>query len=186
VPDPSGAASRPAQRARSGTCSDTVVSSSLPGAPPGAWPTAPKICESPVPAGLQTRAVPAVRRSERPLRRRPIFIVSGRPLAAWTTASKIRRRSADALVREVVGGDAVDVAWDRGRPRRHLHGFRMPLRGMRGCSEDSRGIGVLADERRPPSRARRACHARYPHRFPVPVRALNGCLPHLGEYEFPL
>jgi hypothetical protein len=48
--------------------------------------------------------------------------------------------------------------------------------GMRGCLGDLRGIGVLADERPPHARARRACHARYLHRLWVASRGIPNCL----------
>jgi hypothetical protein len=50
-----------------------------------------------------------------------------------------------------------------------------PTRGMANCSEDLRGIGVLADKGPPLSRARRACHAGYLHRFRVPPRGMRDC-----------
>jgi hypothetical protein len=59
---------------------------------------------------------------------------------------------------------------------RHLHRSGCPNRGMDDCSEDPCGIGVLADERPPPSRARRTCHGACLRCFRVPPRGMDDCL----------
>jgi hypothetical protein len=59
-------------------------------------PAASEIRDSPVPAGLQSRAVPAVRRSERLLRRRHIFAVSGRVASASSPMKSPRLHARDA------------------------------------------------------------------------------------------